>query len=337
MATLKDLENQIETANELGRQNLNGKGVDIPADAATYEIMAAIAEISGGGVIYESIVCNKDNTITLTDKDGNEHIVKFEYTQGKLSYLNFDGKNVNLSYDGDVLVSVGNTAVYLTDAPLKTSGQILLEKAQFTSNFRNNYDNENNNEDYRLSFNGISLSEPVYCENGLDHTVGGYSFNYSQQWKNEILNYKENTIVALVNIVGNVDSSDRHDRQRLFDLYPNNISSSQVGFGNGQLYKRRGTYQYPTTPIEFGKWYVVSLVFKNGKYYTYLDDGIVSTSLIAEKESSDDLIIANFLRQEEWAKLNGYVSNLTYFNRALTSSEITALAETLLSGKVVSE
>ena len=46
MGTLTD---RISSANALGRQNLSDKGVNVPDDATTYDIMQSIAEISGGG------------------------------------------------------------------------------------------------------------------------------------------------------------------------------------------------------------------------------------------------------------------------------------------------
>ncbi len=67
--------------------------------------------VSGGGTNYESIVYNEDNTITLTDKDGVIHTMECEYTDGKLTSVKYDGKAVELTYDGDVLIKVGKTAV----------------------------------------------------------------------------------------------------------------------------------------------------------------------------------------------------------------------------------
>lgn len=122
MANLNELENQIRSANELGRMNLKKAGVKVSEAATTYEIMTAIAEISGGGVIYESIVYNDDNTITLTDKDGNEHTMECEYTDGKLTSVKYDEREIILTYDGDLLDYVGETKVNLINAPLSTKG-----------------------------------------------------------------------------------------------------------------------------------------------------------------------------------------------------------------------
>lgn len=120
MATIKEVKEQIQNANALGRANLTEKGVEISENATTFDIMTAIAEISGSGggdVIigadYTNIVYNEDNTITLTDKDGVIHTMECEYTDGKLTSVKYDGKKVELTYDGDVLVKVGKTEIDL--------------------------------------------------------------------------------------------------------------------------------------------------------------------------------------------------------------------------------
>jgi hypothetical protein len=83
------------------------------------EMAEAIKAINtdGGGVTYTGIVYNEDNTITLTDKDGVEHTMECEYTDGKLTSVKYDGKTVELVYDGDLLVKVGKTAVDVANAP----------------------------------------------------------------------------------------------------------------------------------------------------------------------------------------------------------------------------
>lgn len=123
MANLKELKTQIENANALGIANLTEKGVEISENATTFDIMAAIAEISGSGgdVIiganYESIIYNEDDTITLTDKNGVEYTMSCTYEDDKLIGVTYDGKAVKLTYDSDVLVKVGKTDVNLSNAP----------------------------------------------------------------------------------------------------------------------------------------------------------------------------------------------------------------------------
>ena len=117
MATIQQLKTQIENVNALGRTNLSEKGVELPETATTYEIMSKIAEIvsGGGGVSYTNIVYNTDNTVTLTDKDGVIHTMVCTYDDaGKLVSASYDGKGVELTYDGDLLVKVGETAIDLS-------------------------------------------------------------------------------------------------------------------------------------------------------------------------------------------------------------------------------
>lgn len=72
----------------------------------------------GGGIECTSIVYNDDDTITLTDMDGNEHIIVCEYDGDKLMSATYDGKVVELAYTNDSLVGVGGTVVDLTNAHL---------------------------------------------------------------------------------------------------------------------------------------------------------------------------------------------------------------------------
>ena len=73
MVGLRDLKVQIENANSLGRQNLSDKGVEVNADATTYEIMQGIAEVSGEGSTeeIETLIDNSgvlDTEGTVTEK-----------------------------------------------------------------------------------------------------------------------------------------------------------------------------------------------------------------------------------------------------------------------------
>ena len=72
----------------------------------------------GGGVTYTSIVYNTDNTITLTDTDGVVHTMVCTYDgAGKLVSASYDNDGISLTYEGDVLVKVGGTAVDVGNAP----------------------------------------------------------------------------------------------------------------------------------------------------------------------------------------------------------------------------
>lgn len=56
------LTDAINTVNVLGRQNLSDKGVIVAENATTYEIMSAIADVSGSGGVVEK----ESVTATLT-------------------------------------------------------------------------------------------------------------------------------------------------------------------------------------------------------------------------------------------------------------------------------
>lgn len=68
MASIQEVKTQIENANVLGRQNLTEKGVTVPDNATTYEIMQCIADISSGGGGTEEWY---DFTITVTSEATN--------------------------------------------------------------------------------------------------------------------------------------------------------------------------------------------------------------------------------------------------------------------------
>lgn len=62
MATIKEVKEQIQSANALGIANLTEKGVEISENATTYEIMSKIEEVSTG---LEAL----DHTVTFTVDD----------------------------------------------------------------------------------------------------------------------------------------------------------------------------------------------------------------------------------------------------------------------------
>lgn len=114
------LTDAINVNNALGGQNLSDKGVVVAENATTYEIMNAIAEVSGGGVQYTSIEYNEDDTITLTDKDGIDHKMVCTYDDaGKLVGATYDGKAVELTYEGENLVVVGKTDIDLSGTKVR--------------------------------------------------------------------------------------------------------------------------------------------------------------------------------------------------------------------------
>lgn len=117
---------KINEVNALGRQNLTDKGISVPDTATTYEIMQSIADIviggGGSGISYTNIVYNDDNTITLTDTDGAEHTMVCEYTDGKITSVEFDGISIPLQYNESNLVKVGGVSVDVSNAPVSSGG-----------------------------------------------------------------------------------------------------------------------------------------------------------------------------------------------------------------------
>ena len=94
------------------------------------EMPQAILDIvSGGGASYTSIVYNDDDTITLIDTDGTEHTMVCTYEDDVLVSVSYDGKAIDLVYEGDVLKSVGKTEVDLSNAPQTTATTIKADSS----------------------------------------------------------------------------------------------------------------------------------------------------------------------------------------------------------------
>jgi hypothetical protein len=96
-------------------------------NTALNEILSMINNLpsvdgSGGGMVYTNIVYNDDNTVTLTDKDGVDHIMVCEYTDGVLSGLTYDEKSVELTYEEDILVNIGTIEVDMANMPIESGG-----------------------------------------------------------------------------------------------------------------------------------------------------------------------------------------------------------------------
>jgi hypothetical protein len=113
---------QIETANALGRQNLNAKGVETDGTETTYQIMSKIADVTGANSVeYSSITYNDDGTVTLTETNGTVRTMTCEYDGDKLVGLKYGNEVIPLTYEDDVLVGIGGMEVDVSNAPA-TSG-----------------------------------------------------------------------------------------------------------------------------------------------------------------------------------------------------------------------
>jgi hypothetical protein len=128
------LKSKIENANKLGRENLTKKYVKVEDSETTHEIMKHIEEIEQNVYLpenptpeeptpeepfippvfeYKNVIYNSDNTISFIDKDDLEHTMKCTYENGKMIEIDFDGGNIELLYDGDELVGIGDTIIDL--------------------------------------------------------------------------------------------------------------------------------------------------------------------------------------------------------------------------------
>ena len=96
----------------------NGTTEVLPDENKVLSKVTVNVDVAGGGTEYSSIVYNEDNTITLTDTEGNEHTMVCTYDDtGKLVEVSYDGKSEVLIYEGDNLV-VGGTEIVLKNAPI---------------------------------------------------------------------------------------------------------------------------------------------------------------------------------------------------------------------------
>jgi hypothetical protein len=76
------------------------------------------ANNSGINNEYKSITYNKDNTITLIDKNDVIHSMSCTYENNKMISITYDGRMINLSYDdNDALIGIGNKEINLKNAP----------------------------------------------------------------------------------------------------------------------------------------------------------------------------------------------------------------------------
>lgn len=94
--------------------------------ADLFDILLAKNLAGGGGggggdsaIVYTSIIDNGDNTITATDDKGVEHIVSYVVgADDKITSITLDGKTQSVTYEGDVLVKIGNTDVNMESVPI---------------------------------------------------------------------------------------------------------------------------------------------------------------------------------------------------------------------------
>jgi translation elongation factor P/translation initiation factor 5A len=143
---------------------------------------------NNSGIEYTNILYNDDDTITFTDKDGIEHTMECEYIDDNPTSINYAGKDINLLYDGDLLVKIGETVVDFENVESSGGGGVEYTDIIY-------------NED-----NSITLTD----RDGTEHTmVGTYEgeklASATYDGKEIAIGYEDNKL-----IVGNtvVDLSD---------------------------------------------------------------------------------------------------------------------------------
>ena len=126
MATIQELKTRIENVNELGRQNLAEKGVELSETATTYEIMSKIAEISGGGGNYAEVFNGLYNASLMnSDIERIDFYIANPFTSHngflrntkKLKYV----KGVNTSSSKDIRLMFSGSAIETIEEPLDIS------------------------------------------------------------------------------------------------------------------------------------------------------------------------------------------------------------------------
>ena len=84
-----------------------------------------LGRLAGGGPsgsngpIYSDLVYNDDGSITLTDNEGQEHIMECEYVDGRLEKVKIDGNVLDAIYeeDTDKLIKLGDINIEVGDYP----------------------------------------------------------------------------------------------------------------------------------------------------------------------------------------------------------------------------
>ncbi len=77
-----------------------------------------VISASGSGKVYQSIVYNEDNTITLVDENDVTHVMSCKYDDsGKLVEVTYDDVLAEITYSDEEMVAIGNTAIDLSLAP----------------------------------------------------------------------------------------------------------------------------------------------------------------------------------------------------------------------------
>ena len=128
--------------------------------------------VNGGSVEYSDIVYNEDNSITLTEANGTVHTMECSYSEdGRLTSIKCDGKAIDLTYEGDVLVKVGATDVDLDNVPtelgaietaIDNSGVLDSTEGTATEKVEQLIEKANDDNLFRLAWENAYYSNGVY-------------------------------------------------------------------------------------------------------------------------------------------------------------------------------
>ena len=114
-----ELENVIE---ESGIVNADG--------SVKEKIEQLIEKAKTGGKDYADIIYNDDDTVTLVEKNGTEHTISCEFDNNRIISMTYDGTEVAVVYNGDELVSVGETEVDVANVTLDNSLDVLIDQSR---------------------------------------------------------------------------------------------------------------------------------------------------------------------------------------------------------------
>lgn len=90
----------------------NGVIVGLTAKGKAFDFIRQVVDIE-----YTDVIYNDDDTITLIEKDGTEHVVTCIYDDNKMVGVSYDGNTINVAYEDDVLVGIGDTTIDMSGVP----------------------------------------------------------------------------------------------------------------------------------------------------------------------------------------------------------------------------
>lgn len=131
---------KVDMMTAIGKENLEEKGVVLDDDASLLRVIQNIKNISqsgGSGVLsYDSILYGKDpngNDALILEDDGVTYYAACKYENGKLKSIIHQGQTIELQYDGDKLINIGDTEIDLSGAPTNGSGETSQSNCLSTS------------------------------------------------------------------------------------------------------------------------------------------------------------------------------------------------------------